>query len=144
MTKGVCELNKNTEEVSYEDSIRPQFFDHFIGQTDVKDSLDLYVQAANKRNSALDHVLFYGSPGLGKTTLAKIISNELGSEIFITSGAVIQKPSDLINSLLKLKEGDVIFIDEIHRLPKIVEEFLYPALEDCVIDIVINENKKVK
>jgi Holliday junction DNA helicase RuvB len=136
--KNVKEQNK--EEV-WENAIRPNTFESFIGQTDIKDSLSLYVKAAIKRGEALDHVLFYGSPGLGKTTLAKIIANTIGTNFFVTSGAVIEKASDLINSLIRLQKGDVLFIDEIHRLPKSVEEFLYPALEDNAIDIIMGDDK---
>lgn len=131
------------EEIKFENSIRPKIFEHFIGQSEIKDSLSLYVEAANKRSRALDHVLFYGAPGLGKTTLANIIANELGTENFeTTSGAVIQKPSDLNQTLMKMQDGGVLFIDEIHRLPKVVEEFLYPTLEDNALDLVIEEDGK--
>jgi len=133
----------NKVELNFENSVRPQNFDSFIGQTNLKESLSLYVKAALKKDAPLDHVLFYGCPGLGKTTLAKIIANELNSDFKVTSGAVIDKPSDLINTLVSLKRNDVLFIDEIHRMSKVVEEFLYPALEDNAIDIMIDstENK---
>ena len=133
-------IQEKEKDEFWENTIRPSTFDHFIGQTEIKESLSLYVRAAMKRGEALDHVLFYGSPGLGKTTLAKIIANTIGGNFIITSGAVIEKPSDLINSLIRLQKGDVLFIDEIHRLPKSVEEFLYPALEDSAIDIIIGDD----
>jgi holliday junction DNA helicase RuvB len=138
MSKNSFYEAKASEDVSFEDTIRPQILDHFIGQTSVKDGLSLYIQAAQKRKDVLDHVLFYGPPGLGKTTLARIIANELNARFYITSGAIIQKPSDLINSLIRLENNDVLFIDEIHRLPKTVEEFLYPALEDFAVDIMMD------
>lgn len=134
----------NKVELSFENTVRPQSFDSFIGQTNLKESLSLYVKAAIKKDAPLDHVLFYGCPGLGKTTLAKIIANELNSDFKVTSGAVIEKPSDLINTLVSLKRNDVLFIDEIHRMSKVVEEFLYPALEDGAIDIMIDSDNKNK
>ncbi|MCK9442229.1 MAG: Holliday junction branch migration DNA helicase RuvB [Methanothrix sp.] len=137
----IHDKNSNLAETSFENSVRPQNFDSFIGQTDLKDSLSLYVKASIKKGIPLDHVLFYGCPGLGKTTLAKIIANSLGSNFVVTSGAIIEKPSDLINTLVNLNRGDVLFIDEIHRIPKIVEEFMYPALEDCAIDIMVDSEK---
>ena len=137
----IHDTNSDSVETSFENSVRPQDFDNFIGQTDLKESLALYVKAALKKGIPLDHVLFYGSPGLGKTTLAKIIAKSLGTGFIVTSGAVIDKPSDLINTLVKLNKGDVLFIDEIHRMPKTVEEFMYPALEDCAIDIMIDGEK---
>ena len=135
----------NSAEISFENTIRPQDFNSFVGQSELKESLSLYVRAALKRGTPLDHVLFYGCPGLGKTTLARIIANEIGGKFVVTSGSVIDKPSDLINTLVSLNRGDVLFIDEIHRIPKPVEEFLYPTLEDNAIDIMIDsDNGKSK
>jgi len=119
-----------TEEKSFEESLRPTAFSEFVGQEHIKKSLGLYVQAAKQRGGVMDHVLFYGSPGLGKTTLASIVANEFETAMVTTSGAIIQKPADIISTLLGLEEGDILFIDEIHRLPKPVEEYLYPAMED--------------
>jgi len=132
----------DTEEKIYEDSLRPSYLSDFIGQEHIKKSLSLYIKAASLRGDIIDHVLFYGSPGLGKTTLATIIANESGKGVITTSGAIIQRPADIISTLLGLQEGDVLFIDEIHRLPKIVEEFLYPAMEDFAIDILCNDVDK--
>lgn len=119
--------------------LRPQYLNQYIGQTDIKEMLNIYIKAALKRNEALDHVLLYGAPGLGKTTLAQIIANELDVDIKITSGPAIEKTGDIAAILSTLKEGDVLFIDEIHRLPRFVEEVLYSAMEDYVLDIVINK-----
>ena len=132
---------KTAQEKGFEDTIRPKVFEQFIGQSELKESLSLYVKASVKRGTVLDHILFYGAPGLGKTTLANIVANEVGTNFQITSGAVIQKPADLITTLMSLQEGDVLFIDEIHRLPKPVEEFLYSAMEDFAIDTVFEESK---
>ena len=134
----------DSKEINFENNVRPQDFDSFIGQTELKDSLSLYVKAALKRKIPLDHILFYGAPGLGKTTLAKIIANELQSNFVVTNGSIIEKPADLLNTLITLKRGDVLFIDEIHRLPKVVEEFIYSALEDSVVDIIVEGEKGKK
>lgn len=130
------------EEIGFEESVRPQVFEQFIGQNHIKESLSLYVKAARKREEVLDHILFYGAPGLGKTTLAMVTANEMGTKCHITSGAIIQKAADLIATLMTLETGDVLFIDEIHRLPKAVEEFLYPAMEDFAIDIITDEKQR--
>lgn len=129
------------EEINFERQIRPQLFDDFIGQEVIKDNLSLSVQAALKRGDTLDHVILYGPPGLGKTTLANIIANELSSKIRVTSGAVIQKAADIFPTLASLEESDVLFIDEIHRIPNNVQESLYTAMEDFALDI-INEADK--
>lgn len=132
------ELDGNNEE-TLETSLRPQTLNDYIGQSKVKENMKIYIEAAKKRGEPLDHVLLYGPPGLGKTTLAGIISNEMNSNIKITSGPAIEKAGDLAALLTNLSEFDVLFIDEIHRLNKNVEEILYPALEDYTLDIIIGK-----
>ena len=129
----------NIQEEKQENVLRPKTLDEYIGQTKVKKKMKVYIEAAKKREEPLDHVLLYGPPGLGKTTLANIISNEMRSNLKITSGPAIDKPGDLAAILTKLQAGDVLFIDEIHRLNKNIEEILYPALEDFTLDIMIGQ-----
>lgn len=135
---------EDIQEENMELSLRPKFLKEYIGQNKVKENMKIYIEAAKKRGEPLDHVLLYGPPGLGKTTLANIISNEMKSNIKITSGPAITKPGDLAAVLTSLSEFDVLFIDEIHRLNKNVEEILYPALEDYTLDIVIGQGPTAK
>ena len=128
--------DKTIEEVN-EDSIRPQTLNEYVGQSEVKENIRIFIEAAKMRNEPLDHVLLYGPPGLGKTTLAHIIANELGANFKTSSGPAIEKSGDLAAVLSTLEPGDVLFIDEIHRMPKFIEEILYPAMEDFELDIVV-------
>jgi Holliday junction DNA helicase RuvB len=137
-------LNPFERDASFEDSIRPSLLDDFIGQQKIIDNLKVFIQAARKRKEALDHVLLAGPPGLGKTTLAYIISREMGGQIKPTTGPVLEKPGDLAGILTNLQEGDVLFIDEIHRLNTTVEEYLYSAMEDYKIDIVLDSGPSAR
>ncbi len=133
-----------TEESVVDLSLRPQRLAEFIGQGKVKDALRIYIDAARERKEPLDHALFFGPPGLGKTTLAELVARELGVNIRTTSGPALEKPGDLVGTLTNLREGDILFIDEIHRLRPIIDEFLYPAMEDYKIDIRLSEGPKAQ
>ncbi len=132
------------EDSDIEYSLRPKYLSEYIGQTKAKENLSIYIEAAKRRGEPLDHVLLYGAPGLGKTTLAGIIANELGVNFRVTSGPAIEKQKDLVSLLTGLDEGDVLFIDEIHRLPKSIEEVLYPAMEDFSVDFIIGEGPSAR
>ena len=139
-------MNKIFDKTEIDDdlNIRPSTLNEYIGQEKLKDSLDIYIKAAKIRGEVLDHILFYGPPGLGKTTLSMIIANEMGGKIKMTSGPAIEKSKDLIASISTLEEGDILFIDEIHRVPKHIEELLYSAMEDFYIDITIGSENKTR
>lgn len=139
MAARVIETKLLEEDIKLEGSLRPQNFKDYIGQQKIKEILSIYIEAAKQRNDSLDHVLFYGPPGLGKTTLSGIIANEMGVNMKVTSGPAIEKPGEMAAILNGLQEGDILFIDEIHRLNRQVEEVLYPAMEDFAIDIMIGK-----
>ncbi len=141
MKRSIVTTNEMPEDLPVENTLRPQNFDSYIGQDKVKQNLKIYIEAAKERKEPLDHVLFYGPPGLGKTTLSGIIANEMGVNIKITSGPAIAKPGEMAAILSSLEENDVLFIDEIHRLNRQVEEVLYPAMEDYAIDIMIGKGQ---
>ncbi len=144
MQKRTISTDKTIEDERIEGSLRPQRMEDYIGQSKAKETLDIYIKAAKKRDDALDHILFYGPPGLGKTTLAGVIANEVGSHLKVTSGPAIEKPGDMAAILNGLSDKDVLFIDEIHRLNRQVEEVLYPAMEDYCIDIMIGKGPTAK
>ena len=144
MAGRVIETKMLDEDIKLEGSLRPQSLNDYIGQQKVKEILSIYIEAARQRNDALDHVLFYGPPGLGKTSLAGIIANEMNVNLKVTSGPAIEKPGEMAAILNNLQEGDILFIDEIHRLNRQVEEVLYPAMEDFAIDIMIGKGTSAR
>ena len=144
MSQRVIETNITEEDKKIEGSLRPQVLADYIGQAKAKEILKVYIEAAKQRNDSLDHVLFYGPPGLGKTTLAGIIANEMGVHMKVTSGPAIEKPGEMAAILNNLQPGDVLFVDEIHRLNRQVEEVLYPAMEDYAIDIMIGKGSSAR
>ena len=144
MSRRIITTENLEEDVKIESHLRPQLLDDYIGQEKAKEILKVYITAARERGEALDHVLFYGPPGLGKTTLAGIIANEMHVNIKITSGPAIEKPGEMAAILNNLQEGDVLFVDEIHRLNRQVEEVLYPAMEDYAIDIMIGKGASAR
>ena len=144
MEKRVISTDLMEEDYKIENSLRPKFLKDYIGQSKAKENLRIYIEAAKQRNESLDHVLLYGPPGLGKTTLAGIIANEMDVNLKITSGPAIEKPGEMASILNNLSDGDLLFVDEIHRLNRQVEEVLYPAMEDYVIDIVIGKGASAR
>ena len=144
MAGRMIETSLKEEDIRVEGSLRPKQLDDYIGQSKIKENLKIYIEAAKKRQDPLDHVLFYGRPGLGKTTLAGIIANEMQVNMKVTSGPAIEKPGEMAAILNNLKEGDVLFVDEIHRLNRQVEEVLYPAMEDYAIDIMIGKGQAAR
>lgn len=144
MAQRIIETSFTEEDQKIEGTLRPRKMDDYIGQSKAKETLKIYIEAAKRRNDPLDHILFYGPPGLGKTTLAGVIANEMGTHIKVTSGPAIEKPGDMAAILNGLSDGDVLFVDEIHRLNRQVEEVLYPAMEDYCIDIMIGKGPNAK
>lgn len=144
MGKRIITTENLEEDIKIENNLRPQYLKDYIGQEKAKETLEIYIKAAKERGDALDHVLFYGPPGLGKTTLAGIIANEMGVNIKITSGPAIEKPGEMAAILNNLQENDILFVDEIHRLNRQVEEVLYPAMEDYAIDIMIGKGASAR
>lgn len=144
MVKRESDAESSQEDLLFDVTLRPRSFEEFVGQEKIKDNLRVFIQAARQRGEALDHVLFYGPPGLGKTTLAHIMANELGVNIRTTSGPVIERAGDLAAILTNLNDHDILFVDEIHRMPRVVEEVLYPAMEDYHLDIIIGQGPNAR
>ena len=144
MERRIITTEATEEDVRIETTLRPQCLEDYIGQEKIKSTLKIYIEAAKSRGEALDHVLFYGPPGLGKTTLSGIIANEMGTKMKVTSGPAIEKPGEMAAILNNLQEGDVLFVDEIHRLNRQVEEVLYPAMEDFAIDIMLGKDSSAR
>ena len=144
MERKLIQTEESKEDLSFDPKIRPQFLKDYIGQEKLKETLSIYIEAAKKRKQSLDHCLFYGPPGLGKTTISNIIANELGVHGKITSGPAIEKPGEIAAILNNLSEGDVLFVDEIHRLNRQVEEVLYPAMEDFAIDVLLGKESSTR
>ncbi len=144
MERRIITTDVTQEDVPIEATLRPQYLKDYVGQEKLKSTLKVYIEAAKNRGEALDHVLFYGPPGLGKTTLAGIIANEMGTRMKVTSGPAIEKPGEMAAILNSLQEGDVLFVDEIHRLNRQVEEVLYPAMEDFAIDIMLGKDSTAR
>ena len=140
----VIKTETNEFDKNFENSIRPKTFEEYIGQNALKDTLKITIEAAKKRGQPLDHLLFYGPPGLGKTTIAGVIAEQMGVAIKITSAPALERPRDIIGVLMSIKSGEILFIDEIHRLNKIAEEILYPAMEDYILDMTTGKNNTVK
>ena len=144
MLERISNPNLQSDEKEFDRTLRPKTLDDFVGQEQIKEILDISIQAAKLRQEPLDHILFYGPPGLGKTTLAHIIANELGAEIKVSSGPVLEKAPDLAGILTNLQRQDVFFIDEIHRLNHVVEEYMYPAIEDFEMEIIIDSGPSAR
>ena len=140
----IVEPEESDTDRNFENTIRPKSFDSYIGQAGIKDTLKITIQAAKKREMPLDHLLFYGPPGLGKTTLAGVIAQEMGADIKITSAPALERPRDIVGILMSLKGGEILFIDEIHRLNRVTEEILYPAMEDFYLDMTTGKSQTVK
>ena len=144
MERKLIQTEESSEDLRFEPKIRPKMLSDYIGQEKLKEMLSIYIEAAKKRKQSLDHCLFYGPPGLGKTTISNIIANELGVHCKITSGPAIEKPGEMAAILNSLSEGDVLFVDEIHRLNRQVEEVLYPAMEDFAIDVLLGKESSTR